>query len=219
MSQHPDGPAGQAPSEAERPSRAVSPSASRAAAVRHGVRVELPPFVACLAAGVVLGGLWRLLWPLATGPGDTERAVSSDGILAGLGVLAGILTAALFLVRSGPAPARRFGVVLVGTIVGSGLAWAVGMVLGTPSLRAVGAAFLWPLATAGVTFAATGIAVFMAPTGPGVLGSGGSPLVGTGGPVPGDPGAGPPGQEQQVSGREFHVEAPPPGADQDRREA
>gem|GEM_PF-6874038 len=167
----------------------------------------------------MVGVLWRLLWSLATGPGDTERAVTGDGILAGLGVLAGIVTAALFLVRSGPAPARRFGVVLVGTVAGSGLAWAVGVLLGTPSLGAVGAAFLWPLATAGVTFAATGIAVFMSPTGPGLIGSGGSPVIGAEGPVPGDPGAGPPGQEQQVGGRQFHVEAPPPGADQDRREA
>jgi hypothetical protein len=141
--------------------------------MRQAVRVEMPWLLACLLGGVALGGLWRLLVPLVTDSSSTEAAVTGDAVLAVLGTVAGLVTAAALLTHPGPVVARRFTVVMAGTIAGSALSWAVGVMLGGPTLRAVGAAFIWPLVTAGVTFAVTGVAVVIRP-GDSTAGDGGA---------------------------------------------
>jgi hypothetical protein len=135
--------------------------------MRQAVRVELPWLLACLLGGVALGGLWRLLVPpvtdLLVGPDRVEAAVTGDAVLAVLGTLAGLVTAAALLTHPGPVAARRFTVVMAGTIAGSALSWGVGVLLGAPALRAVGAAFCWPVVTAGVTFVVTGLSIVISP--------------------------------------------------------
>jgi hypothetical protein len=152
--------------------------------MRRAVRVELPWLLACLLGGVALGGLWRLLVPLVTDqlidPDSLEAAVTGDALLAGLGMLAGLVTAAALLTHPGPVPVRRFAVVMAGTIAGAALSWAVGVLFGGPTLRAVGAAFIWPVVTAGVTFAVTGLSVVINP----------------GDSAPGDPGGAAPAEPQ-----------------------
>ena len=106
---------------------------------RRGARRALP-----LALPVVLGlpvGLaWWLLAPtapvgaLATGtlvaPSAPELAAGQDGVLVLLGVAAGLLCGLVAVVRSGPSPSARSLAVLAGCVLGSLLAWAVGMLLG-----------------------------------------------------------------------------------------
>jgi hypothetical protein len=147
--------------------------------VRQAVRVELPWLLACLLGGVALGALWRVLVPLVTGSSSIEAAVTGDAVLAVLGTLAGLVTAAALLTRPGPVVARRFTVVMAGSIAGSALSWAVGVLLGGPALRAVGAAFIWPVVTAGVTFLVTGLSIVIRP--------GDSATGDPGGPAPADP--------------------------------
>jgi hypothetical protein len=149
------------------------------ARVRQAVRVELPWLLACLLGGVALGALWRVLVPLVTDSDSLEAAVTGDAVLAVLGALAGVVTAVALLTHPGPVVARRFTVVMAGSIAGSALSWAVGVLLGGPTLRAIGAAFIWPVVTAGVTFAVTGVAVVIRP--------GDSPAGDPGGAAPADP--------------------------------
>jgi predicted lysophospholipase L1 biosynthesis ABC-type transport system permease subunit len=42
---------------------------------------------------------------------------------------------------------------IVGSLLGAVVSWQLGDLLGTPALRAVGAAFVWPVATSAALFA------------------------------------------------------------------
>jgi hypothetical protein len=118
-----------------------------------GWRRELLALIGLLVAGVLLAVVWRLLAPETAKLGDEQEAAAAvDGTLALFGVVAGVLTAAFFLFRPGPAPAVRAVTTIVGTMLGAVVSWKVGDLLGTPHLRATGAAFVWPAATAAALF-------------------------------------------------------------------
>jgi hypothetical protein len=104
-----------------------------------------------LLAGVVVGVLWRVLTPTAVGWAESYEAdYAGDVVLAGLGVTAGLLTAALGQLRPGPGPgsAQRFVVAVLGAAAASGLAWSVGGLTGAPRLVMPAVLLLWPLAIA-----------------------------------------------------------------------
>lgn len=104
--------------------------------------------VAVLAVvGVPLGVLWWALAPRAhyritdSGPAvighpSEELLIADDGIfvliVAGLGLLAGVLT---WLIRRRRGVAALVGVAL-GTLAGSAVAWQIGQLLGPPPTRA-----------------------------------------------------------------------------------
>jgi hypothetical protein len=108
--------------------------------------------VALLVFGVVLAFVWRLVLPTTAGLGDDEPAATVDGTLVLLGIPFGALSAALVLVRPGSAPVRRALTAILGSLLGAIISWRLGDQLGTPALRAVGAAFSWPVATATFIF-------------------------------------------------------------------
>ena len=106
-----------------------------------------------LLVGALLAVVWRLLTPTAAGLGDDqEAAVSVDGSLSLLGLLVGVVTGVFVLVRPGRSAVWRTVAVILGSVAGGLVSWLLGDQLGTPPLRAVGAAFTWPIATATVIF-------------------------------------------------------------------
>ena len=112
-------------------------------------RAQLPLLLALIVAGVALAFVWRGLTPHTAGLGDEQEAAASvDGTLALLGLLVGALTAAFVLIRPGSAPVTRTLVAIIGSLAGGAVSWVLGDQLGTPALRATGAAFTWPVATA-----------------------------------------------------------------------
>jgi glucose uptake protein GlcU len=120
---------------------------------RHRVRSQLSLLLVLIVVGVLLAFVWRLLTPYAADLGDEqESSAAVDGTLALLGVPVGALTAAFVLLRPGRSPALRTLTVIVGSLVGAVVSWVLGDQLGTPALRAVGAAFTWPVATSSVLF-------------------------------------------------------------------
>jgi hypothetical protein len=111
-----------------------------------------PPLVRLLAAGVVLGGLWRLIAPALSVHSDRgESQVALDGSFFVGAAALGVVTAVVFLRRPGPRPAQRLGLVLVGATAASGLAVAVSWALGGPVLAAWGGLLIWPWVTALLT--------------------------------------------------------------------
>jgi hypothetical protein len=120
--------------------------------VTRCVHSQLRFLVGLLLVGALLALTWRLLASPAAGLGDDEPAATVDGTLFLLGVVFGILTAVFVLLRPGPAPVDRTVAAIVGTVLGSVIAWQLGDRLGTPALRADGAAFSWPVTTAGAIF-------------------------------------------------------------------
>ena len=144
-------------------------------------------FTLSAGAGVVLGILWWLAAPGGAFYGDGKDYaiwLARDLVLGGLCVLAG-LTAAVLLVR---AAARRGGgadatarllAVVAGGLLGSVLAWRMGVFAGdlfrTPpdnmpnpsmvfSLRSPTVLLLWPLATAAAVFLFTFLTNAFVPT-------------------------------------------------------
>jgi hypothetical protein len=116
-------------------------------------RRQVPLLVVLVVAGVAMALLWRALTPSAARLGDEQEAAAAvDGSLALLGILAGALTAGFVLVWPGSAPGRRCLAAIGGSIVAGAISWQLGDLLGTPALRAVGAAFTWPVATSGGLF-------------------------------------------------------------------
>jgi hypothetical protein len=114
---------------------------------------QLVLLLGLIVGGVLLALLWRLLDPSTAKLGDdNESAAAVDSTLALLGVLAGFLTAAFVLLRPGSAPATRTVVAILGSVVGAVISWLVGNAVGTPALRAHGATFVWPFATAAFIF-------------------------------------------------------------------
>jgi hypothetical protein len=125
-----------------------SPPSSRRRAVLAEVRVVL----VLLAAGIVIGALWAMVAPSLAKSADLgESRVAVDGLLALLGIAAGVITAIVLTVVPGPRPALRLGVVLGAATAANVLAAVVGVRLGTQSLGARGVAVLWPLTTAVLT--------------------------------------------------------------------
>jgi hypothetical protein len=119
----------------------------------QGARGEALFVTGLLVAGALLAGVWRLLTPLAAGLGDEQEASAAvDGTLALLGIAAGVITAAVVLVRPGPRPALRALAGIGGSIPAGAISWQLGDLLGTPALSAIAAAFTWPVSTAVALF-------------------------------------------------------------------
>ena len=115
------------------------------------VQRELGAAVAVLAAGLVLGGIWAFWAPALAHSADLgEAKVSVDGLLALLGVGAGLVTAVMLVLIPGARPAVRLAVVLAAAVVAALLAVLVGAARGL-SLGAPGVALLWPLTAAVLT--------------------------------------------------------------------
>jgi len=109
----------------------------------HILAVVLP-----LVTGVVVAVTWRLLIPLTESFGDSQELEAAvDGTLAGLGLLVGLGAGAVTLLRPSGQPVRRVGLVMLACLGGAAVAWLLGDQLGTPGLRAVGAALVWPTTT------------------------------------------------------------------------
>jgi hypothetical protein len=110
-------------------------------------------FVLLVTAGLVVAGVWRLLLPATTGLGDEQETQAAvDGTLALVQAVAGVLTAVAVLIRPGAKPALRTLVAIIGSAAAGAVSWQLGDVLGSPDLTAIGAAFIWPLATAVTIF-------------------------------------------------------------------
>jgi len=120
---------------------------------RSGLRSQLGLLLVLIAVGVVLAFVWRALTPYAADLGDEqESAAAVDSTLALLGVALGALTAVFVLLRPSRTPALRTVTVIVGSLLGGVVSWVLGDQLGTPALRAVAAAFTWPVATSALIF-------------------------------------------------------------------
>lgn len=120
---------------------------------RPGLRSQLLLLVGLIVVGVLLAFAWRLLTPYAADFGDEqESAAAVDGTLALLGMVVGAMTAAFVLLWPSRSPGLRTVTVIVGSVIGAVVSWLLGDQLGTPALRAVSAAFTWPVATSAVLF-------------------------------------------------------------------
>lgn len=130
-------------------------------------------FVLSAAGGVVAGLGWWLAAPgggIWGSPTDYQQWLARDLVLAGWCALAG-LVAGLILVRSGAKDRTvvlaRFGALIVGGLLGSVIAWRLGVLGGdlfqTPppnmshpsmvfSLRAAPILLVWPMVSALVVF-------------------------------------------------------------------
>jgi hypothetical protein len=135
------------------PQRSLGASAVREAGMAGAV----------LAAGLVLGGVWALWAPALAHSADLgEAKVSADGLLALLGIGAGLVTAVMLVLLPGPRPAVRLAVVLAAAVVAGALAVLVGAVRGL-SLGAPGVALLWPLTAAVLTALRTLASIIVSP--------------------------------------------------------
>lgn len=125
-------------------------------------------------AGVVVGLLWWLLAPGGAfyGEGtDTLTWFPRDAVLAGLALLAGLLTAVFLLPQRGARDAwRKLVATLLGCVLGAVVAWQIGTLAGVLwgseadgvsnesvafSLRSYTALLLWPLGCALMFFVVT----------------------------------------------------------------
>jgi hypothetical protein len=126
-------------------------ASARSAPPRTSVLRELSVALAVLVAGLVLGEIWALWAPSLADSADLgESKVTVDGLLALLGIGAGVLTAVGLAIVPGPRPPIRLAVVLLAATAGNLLAVLAG-VTHTLSLGAPGVALLWPLTTAVLT--------------------------------------------------------------------
>jgi hypothetical protein len=116
-------------------------------------RHELIPLIGLLLVGALLAVVWRVLTPHTAKLGDAEEAAAAvDSTLVLLGVCVGIATAAWVLRWPGSQPVARTLTAIIGSLLGAVLCWQLGDLIGTPSLRATGAAFVWPFVTAAGLF-------------------------------------------------------------------
>jgi hypothetical protein len=130
-------------------SRPVPPPPSRRP---RAVLAEVRVAGVILVAGVLVGAVWAQLAPSLARSADLgESRVAVDGLLALLGVGAGVVTAVLLVAVPGPRPALRLAVVLAAAAAANVLAAAVGLRLGVHVLGAPGVAVLWPLVAAVLT--------------------------------------------------------------------
>lgn len=124
--------------------RAVSPDTS---AVR-----ELTVALTVLAAGLVLGAIWGLSAPVLASSADLgESKVTVDGLLALLGIGAGVVTSVGLAIAPGPRPPLRLAVVLVAATAANLMAVLMGRAIHGLTLGALGVALLWPLTAAVLT--------------------------------------------------------------------
>lgn len=119
---------------------------------RPGVLGEVGVGLACIAGGVALGALWRLVGAVVVeGTDGQEQAVASDGVFCLLGLAFGVVSALLLATLPGHRQVVRAGVALAGATLGGYLGLAVGLLLGTSPLRADGLVLAWPVALGTVT--------------------------------------------------------------------
>lgn len=132
-------------------------------------------FLLTAAAGVLVGLAWWLAAPGGAFYGDGKDYTiwfGRDMVLAGLGVLAGLVTAGLLLWAAAKQDydkhsTARFLAAMAGAVLGSVIAWRIGVFAGdlfaTPpanmanpsivfSLRSPSVMVFWPLVTAAVVF-------------------------------------------------------------------
>ncbi|GLY33734.1 hypothetical protein [Kineosporia sp. NBRC 101731] len=110
---------------------------------------ETAALIGPLLLGILLAVTWRLLLPTTESFGDEQEAAAAvDGTLIGLGLFVGVVIGVVTLLRPGASPVRRVLVVLITSTIGAAISWGLGNQLGTPHLRALGAAFVWPATTA-----------------------------------------------------------------------
>jgi hypothetical protein len=134
---------------------------------RPGLRELVLPVVALAVCGVAVGLLWRAGAPLVQRASDgPESVIAGEVAMAGVGLLAGLATAIIGLVRGGPSPTPRFLSSLVGSCLGSVIAWGVGRLIGAPPIAATGVLLVWPLTVATVTVLVTLVVTLVAPDRP-----------------------------------------------------
>ena len=134
----------------------IPPSGGSGPRRRGSARAELVFAVALLVYGVVVGACWRLFAPvIASRDGGSEDVVAHDVTLSLLAFVAGVAVGIAVLIRPGSRPPLRTAVAIVGSILAAGVAWVVGLLLGEPHVRAIGAPFVWPVTTAAVIFLGT----------------------------------------------------------------
>jgi hypothetical protein len=115
------------------------------------LRRELAVVLAFLASGLVLGAVWALAAPRASGGADPgESRIAVDGLLALLQLGAGLVTAVGLVVVPGRDPTVRLVTVLLASAAAGLLAVPVGVARGL-QLHAPGSALLWPLLVALLT--------------------------------------------------------------------
>jgi hypothetical protein len=114
---------------------------------------ELAILLGLVAVGALVALVWRLLTPYAADLGDEQEASAAvDGTLALVGLAIGTVIGVLVLIRPGRVPVARTLAAIYGSLVGAEVSWLLGDQFGTPALRALGAVYTWPVATAGVLF-------------------------------------------------------------------
>ena len=138
---------------------------ARSSTWRAGVRVALPILVICVGLGALMGIAWNLLAPrteLTVKDGSvvyarvTEASVGADLTFACLGIGCGLLVSAFIAVKWRSGGVELPIVAVIGGVIGSVIAWRIGLVLagnsagtGTADLsaagRAEGVAFEGPL--------------------------------------------------------------------------
>lgn len=142
---------------------------------QSGRRAFLDVVLGCLALAVAVGVAWWLLAPsgrVLVQPGyllaldDAELVAGQDVVLAGLGLLAGLVVGVWVAVRSATLPVHRAAGALVGSLAGSLLAWQIGRLLrpggaaveataavqAPLDVHALGVLVVWPATTTVVAF-------------------------------------------------------------------
>jgi hypothetical protein len=116
--------------------------------------------LAWVLAGVAFGVAWRFLTPVASGWADSyEQGLSGDVTFAVLAVTAGLVAAAVGMLRPGPGAAARFVAAVVGALTAGPVAWGVGLLAGAPTLTVVSVLLLWPLTLAIATVLGSLVAI------------------------------------------------------------
>lgn len=115
------------------------------------------------AAGLAVGGLWALLAPTMRGRSESyEQLLAGDVTLAVLVGVAGLGVAVHGLWRhAGPGATAYFMGSLLGSGIGSIVAWGTGRLLGAPVLVSAAVLLLWPMVIALVTVTWTLIATLV----------------------------------------------------------
>ncbi|MGZ4602619.1 MAG: hypothetical protein ACXV0U_03360 [Kineosporiaceae bacterium] len=144
---------------------AMSPAFPVGRPRKEAVLPEVRVAAAVVASGLLVGGVWALWAPSVAHSADLgEAQVGVDGVLALLGLGAGVVTAGVLTLVPGPRPAVRLAVVLLACTLANLLAAAVGMARGL-HLGAPGVALMWPLAAAFLTTLRTIVAIVVSPGG------------------------------------------------------
>jgi hypothetical protein len=131
----------------------------------HRLRPYRRQVLVLTGVGVGAGVAWRLLTPLADRLSDgAERVLAGEVTMSGLGLLIGLVVAIIGLTRPGHRAPASFAASVVGSGIGSLLAWGVGRLIGAPVLTATGVLAIWPFTVALVTVVATLVMVLVGPS-------------------------------------------------------